>query len=637
MNKTNSTLILKFISWALVVVLAIVGLFTISKADGYEIPGDGFEYLMMQISFQNHGSFDVTNEDIEDAKVYFDNEIFDTIYKNRADTTLVEGNNGKLYAKHFGLYSVLSLPLSRVFHFVGMNPAKAFMVMNLGFWLLSLAVVLVFLKADEWRKTLLIAFLVFNPVYFYLSWVHTEVFIFAFVVMGLVFWYEKKYIPAMLFSSFAATGNLTVLVIAFVIGIDFIVDSYKANKNIASLISKTIPVALCAIPGFVPVIMSFIRFGTYSPVAKVASVGSSLYPTDSRVWAGLSYIFDPNQGMLVYSGIIVPSFIVLAFLSLRHHKATWNTILNLFAAFMMLVIVSQELHINCGMSFIMRYNVWMLPLYAFYVVNSIEKLSNCIAVVGTSSVWSLAIIVVMLNSNLTNCYLDYTPIGKFFVDNFPSIYNPPVGIFYSRTLGNEVYYCDEPVAYRDEDGNVLKLLVTPSALDKLSDDWLIFNEGDYFVTNICGSGFSYINYLDDGVRLVPNTDNINFSDMTIIDESYILSDYGIEGESLLIYGNEFHIRNYMIPGIYSGSIGVSNVFGGMQQVIITVNGVEVYNGPVSMDDENIEFDFEVGENYTCDMVITIPGALSPSSVDPSSNDDRMLSLYLTEFQYNANA
>ncbi len=618
----------------MIVVLAITGLFTIKNADGEGIPGDGFEYLMMQISFQNHGSFDVTSEDIDDAKAYFENEIFDTIYKDRADTTLIEANNGKLYAKHFGLYSVIGLPLSRVFHFFGLNPAKAFMVMNLGYWLVALVVVILFLKIDDWRKTLLIAFLTFNPVYFYLSWVHTEVFIFALVVMGLVFWNNRKFIPAMLLTSVAATGNLAVLALAFVIGLDFVITSFKDSKSLGKVVKSTLPLLVCALPGFIPVILSFIHFGTYSPVAAVASVGASDYPTDSRLWAALSYIIDPNQGMLIYSALIIPAFIVLVAVNLIHRERLLSTVLNLFCAALLLLIISQELHINCGMSFIMRYNVWMLPLYAFFVVNNLKKFWQGVTIVGGSSVWALILIFIMVNSGLTNCYLEFTPVGKFVLESFPTVYNPPVGIFYSRTLGSEVYYCEDPVAYRDSDGNVLKMLFSSDALDALANgDWILLN-GEYpSSSTICGAHFVYFNYSDEGVRLIPDTNQIDFSDMSETDASYILSDVGIEGDNLLVYGNNLHIKNYMMPGSYLGTIGVSNVFGGVQEIIITINGTNVYEGPVSMDDENICFEFEVGDNCVCNMEIVIPGALSPSSVDSNSDDDRVLSLYLTDFLY----
>ena len=618
----------------MIVVLAITGLITIKKADGVAIPGDGFEYLMMQVSFQNHGSFDVTEEDIEDAKVYFDNDIFDTIYKDRADTTLVEGNNGKLYAKHYGLYSVISLPLSRVFHFLGLNPAKAFMVMNLVFWLLALICVMLFLKVDDWRKTLLVLFLACNPVYFYLSWVHTEVFIFAFVVMGLVFWNNRKFIPAMLLTSIAATGNLAVLALAFVVGLDYVISTFKADRSASTVVKKTLPVIACALPGFIPVILSFVHFGTYSPVAAVASVSSSEYPTDSRLWAALSYFIDPNQGMIIYSALIIPSFLVLVVINLIRRERVLSTILNLLSAFLMILIVSQELHINCGMSFIMRYNVWMLPLYAFFVVINLNKFWQGAVFVGGSAAWSAAVMVVMLTSGLRNCYLEFTPVGELVLNRFPTIYNPPVGIFYSRTLGSEVYYCEDPVAYRDSDGNVLKILMSNEAIESITNgDWILLNGDTPSASTVCGAHFLYFNYSEEGVRLVPDTNRIDFSDMSETDASYILSDVGIEGDNLLVYGNSLHIRNYMLPGTYNGSVGVSNVFGGVQNITICINGNTVYEGPVSMEDESIEFSFNVDDSCVCDMEISIPGALSPSSVNPDSNDDRVLSLYLTDFTY----
>ena len=113
MNTTKEmkkNVILSFISWLLLLSLAIAGLAVIARDEAYELPGDGFEYLMMPVSIMNHGSTYVTDQDIEDAKAYYGNNIFDTIYRDREDITLVEGADGNHYAKHFGLYSVICMP-----------------------------------------------------------------------------------------------------------------------------------------------------------------------------------------------------------------------------------------------------------------------------------------------------------------------------------------------------------------------------------------------------------------------------------------------------------------------------------------------------------------------------------------------
>lgn len=632
---------LKFISWMLILLLVFAGLTVTSRSDAKDFPGDGYEYLMMPVSIMNHGSTSVTEKDIDDAKAYYGSEVFETIYRTRSETTLVSGNDGNFYAKHYYLYSVLCMPLRGLFHAAGVNPARAFLLMNLFFWLVSCLFVQLVLEAEQWKKTLIMLFVVLNPVWFYLTWVHTEVLMFSLVVISLVFRYNGKYIPSMLFMSIAAMNNLGLLVPAFILGIDFLFHTYKkSDKKISVTLKKTLPILACAIPGFIPVIRSFILFNSYSPVASVASVENSEFPTDSRLLCGLSYIIDPNQGMIAYTFLIVPAFIVICVINLVKRRNTAETIFNLLVIIGILFVVAQELHINCGMSYIMRYNIWILPFMAFFDVFNMKPLPASF-VLSLSSVWTLGVVIFFTLTSAPDLYLGFTPFGKFMMENLTSVYNPPVGIFYSRTLTSETYYSEYPVGYFDDEGNLCKILVTPQASELLDEGkWTIFDPSgaivdyrDLDTTNINGSDFTYVNITRDGYHLVEDTDTLDFSDLKDTDNPVILSSVGFEGDNALIYGNELDLRIRTTPGTYTGRFYLTNVFGGIQNVMVRADGEPVYEGIVSMDDEYFEFEFEVDDGYFCDIEVLVPGALSPVSVIPESTDDRVLSLYITEFTY----
>ena len=633
--------ILSFISWLLILTLSIAGLAVISQAESYQLPGDSFEYLMMPVSIMNHGTTSVTDQDIEDAKLYYGNNIFDTIYRDRADVTLIQGSDGKMYAKHFGLYSVLGIPLRNAFHMVYVNPAKAFQYMNLLYWVAACLIVQLFLRAEQWKKTMLMLFLVFNPAWFYLSWVHTEILMFSLVVISLVMRNNGKYVLSMLFMSFAAMNNLTLLVPSLFLGIEFIIRAYNDNgKKISTVVKKTIPVFLASIPGFIPVIRSFALFGTYSPVAAVASTSMSSDPVDNRFICALSYIFDPNQGMIIYTFLIVPVFLILVVYNLIKRRNLLLTVLDLLCVAAMLFIVSQELHINCGMSYIMRYNIWILPFIAFFDVLNLG-FKAAVPVFSVSGLWSLFVIILVSVVSTPNVCLNYTLFGKFFIENFPSLYNPPVGIFYSRTLNEENYYCEYPVPYYDDEGNLRKILLTPEAEELMDEgEWTIYdpdmNPVDFrnlSSTFVNGPQFRYVNISEPGFHMVRDTEQLDFSDLTQTDRSIIVSDVGFEGEQALIYGNYMRLLLHVMPGDYEGSLGIANVFGGEQYVTIKVNGTVVFEGAVGMDEGSIDFDFTVGDDFVCDVVIEVPGALSPMWVIPGSEDNRVLSLYLTEFDY----
>ena len=640
-KEMKKEVILSFISWLLMLVLAIGGLAVIGRDDAVNLPGDGFEYLMMPVSIMNHGSTNVTDQDIEDAKVYYENNIFDTIYRDRGDVTLVTGSDNQNYAKHFGMYSVLCMPLRGLFHMVGVNPAKAFQYMNLLFWAGACLLIQLVLKTEQIKKTLLMIFVVINPAWFYLNWVHTEILIFSLVIAGLVMLHNKNYLLAMLFMSLAAMNNLTLLVPAFITGIVFLVDVIKEHRNKPkTVIIKTIPILISAIPGFVPILRSLILFGNISPVASVASVSVSSFPSDNRFICALSYILDPNQGMIAYTLLIAPAFFVIVIANLIRRKNVLVTVLNLAAVIAMLFIVAQEMHINCGMSYIMRYNVWMLPFMAFFNVFNL-KTSTASAVFGISGVYSMVIMIVFAVLSAPNLYLDHTLIGKFVLSRFPGVYNPPVGIYYSRTLTEESYYCEFPVPFFDDEGNLRKILITPEASELIDEgEWTIYDPSmnpvdyrDLSTTNINGEDFTYVNISSDGYHMVRNTDTLDFSNLEQNDVSLIRSSVGYEDDVALVYGKDLHLMLHIMPGTYVGTFGLQNVFGGVQHVIVKVNDQVVFEGPVHMDDDSFSFDFTVSDDFVCDIEVEVPGAFSPASVIIGSPDDRVLSLYLTEFTY----
>ena len=171
-------------------------------------------------------------------------------------------------------------------------------------------------------------------------------------------------------------------------------------------------------------------------------------------------------------------------------------------------------------------------------------------------------------------------------------------------------------------------------------EWTIYdpsmNTVDYRnlnTTNINGEAFTYVNISDDGYHMVRNTDTLDFSDLEQNDVSLIRSSVGYEGDVALVYGKNLNLSLHIMPGTYIGTFGLENVFGGVQHVIVRVNGQTVFEGPVHMDDDSFSFDFTVEDDFLCAIDVEIPGAFSPASVIIGSPDDRVLSLYLTEFTY----
>ena len=162
-----------------VLVLCVSGLF---YAMTYPIAprGDAPEYILQEVAFENHMSFGVTDEDLADAVSEYYNLSF--LLKSEYDNTrhMHEYGNAK-YSNHFGAYSALVVPVKKAVAFIGFHPLWGFFLTNFLMYTAAAGSVFVFLKAERIQKLILVLLLLINPIIFYLSWVHTEVYIFFFV------------------------------------------------------------------------------------------------------------------------------------------------------------------------------------------------------------------------------------------------------------------------------------------------------------------------------------------------------------------------------------------------------------------------------------------------------------------------
>lgn len=80
-------------------------------------------------------------------------------------------------------------------------PLWAFYITNGILWLIAILTIFYCLKTDDKRKFCLLILVMINPVFFYLDWVHMEMFIFSFEIIGLVFLYNKQYALSILMVS----------------------------------------------------------------------------------------------------------------------------------------------------------------------------------------------------------------------------------------------------------------------------------------------------------------------------------------------------------------------------------------------------------------------------------------------------
>ncbi len=616
-------------------------------------PGDGHEYIMQTVAFQNHFSFGVSPEDFEEAKSQFyqNQEGIYNSYTNPAYMAFDE--RGWAYSNHFGAYSAMVTVIKLLLLKLDIYPLWAFSITNLILWMAALLVVFFFLKADDKIKFCILILLMLNPVFYYLNWAHTEIYLFAFEVIGLVFLYNKQYIPSILAFSVSAMQNVGILPIAAIAGISYILDCYdryvreNQDRNVIQFIGKywkkIIPYGFLYLPAFLPIIISYYRFGTFSRVADIAMENKYL------LHKAAGYLFDLNLGIFPYEPILLIAFIVLILLGFRKYPK--DAILNLLSITGILFIITRQRQINSGMQGIMRYCVWIIPVMIFFVVfhwppvNG-KRFGLVIASVA-ESVFTAALVSYCVWFGGAYNEIRFADWTKALIDAAPQMYNPTHGIFYSRTLGRELYDSPVPVVYENEQGYVRKILLSKAAetqffgesfllideennqIDKNALKGCPVDEGDYTYYNFNGEIIWLKNSLKD-MTLGDTSDTIYFyserynADIFARKGLSIKEDWGswTDGEEVVLY---FAVADASVSevGVY---IDIDDTFYHPQSVAVLINGMNVYQNKIE-GNMDIEFTFKNPGTDVIEMRLLLPDAVSPSEL-MDFNDPRELGLGL---------
>ena len=448
------------------------------------IMGDGAEYILHTAAIQNHGSLDIRPEDVKRAseEFYGLESILQSMYDTRHG--FHETAEGEVFANHFGAYSALVIPAKTILILLDIHPIYAFFITNAILWTMAILAVIVLLKTDWKKKFWISMLLMFNPAIFYLDWTHTEIYIFAFTIIGLVFFYNKQYRRAIFFVSVAAMQNIAILPYAMIIGIDYIINFYHDKmekwtfKNSLSFIrsywKEILPYGCFYIPAAIPLMVTFIHFGTLNVVADVAREKEFLMEK------AFAYAFDLNIGILPFEPIIILMFLIMLIVGLKTNRK--ESLLNLIGVGGIFYIISNQRQINSGMECIMRYNVWIIPIMIFFVAMHWEvcvgrfKASYMAVFFGIETTYTICILGYLLLGNGAYNYGQFAPWTKKILAVAPQLYNPVHGIFYSRCSGGERYYSSYPVGYYDEDGYVKKIILNQQSEADFLQNWILYDD-----------------------------------------------------------------------------------------------------------------------------------------------------------------
>ena len=443
---------------------AVFGLFGIILLAGFAFfikpihPGDSLEYVYTLQAWSDHGTPDLRAEDVEKlAPLLRANQI------SLPDPFgfFIRSKDGRFYSQHFWLYSLLALPAKAILRIVSANELAAFQVTNAFIFLVALYTALFRNRSSIHQRLVLTGFAGVSPVLWYLCWMHPEAATWAFVLISLVHLGHRRFLQGSVWASLGAMQNPPVI---FLTGL-MVLLSFGEKK-----IRTGIAAGAAGLLSFVPVLFSYVVFGTANPIIAKGAADYN-FISWGRTW---SFLTDFNQGILPYA----PLLLALAAAAVLRIALTLNRTGLATCGTLAAMIVTSEMtaNWNSGCAGMMRYAVWTLPIFAWLVAEYLpfNRLLGITAIAG------IAIqALVLIAGDRSDAGGTQQPLAAFILDHAPYLYHPDPEIFAERQLGADLDYGQWlPIAYISRDGSVRKLLIDSKSLAQLPDIFRV--EGIYF-------------------------------------------------------------------------------------------------------------------------------------------------------------
>lgn len=455
MKKINNNRISEIL-FPTVTLFIVIAIMLIVGAGAFVTPyrsGDGEEYMLMTEAFERHFSPDVTQEDIEQAGEDYNYSAFEDLEIEKAKG-FFKAENGKYYSYHFWLYSLLAMPFKALIKAVGGNQLGAFYLLNSASFIVMLFISYIWLYAKPDRKLAWVVLVSLNPVLFYLTWTHTEMFSYCMVCISLVMFQRKGYKRAIFFACVSAMQNQPTVFLAGMYFIDYIFEFFTdkeqdnrkkfriTKQKLKKFAVQALISVICFVPFFVPFMFYQANFGVPSLILETSNSGISFEKI-------LSMFFDLNFGMVLYMPVLILLFVsfVIIMVFIRPRRTIMYTVTLL----LMCMICSMQSNWNPDTAGMNRYAIWITPLMISFCVLETEYFDETsmkslfLAVYAMSAGWTFFSVC---SNGLLVCsqsYKEFTPTAISVMKNRPELYNPVQEIFYERFMGEEKKMDGDPM------------------------------------------------------------------------------------------------------------------------------------------------------------------------------------------------
>ena len=445
--------------------------------------GDGHEYMLMMESLLNHGTPALKVIDLHTFKAmisryqewqtyskhWLPGELMPFLLQERKlhDFKLgymaLRNKQGRtrFLSTHFWGYSLAAIPVRLILQLLGVDERFTFQVFNVLLVLLLLAY-LFFLSPLPRSFTLWfgVAFCL-SPVYWYISWPHPETYTAVLTALALVFVFEKRFHPAVLCASLAATQNLPLVLLAGCILLIALVERPR--------LKRLLTLSLCLLPMLLSLGYFQLNFGTPSAIATFDGTSLKFLTLDRYI----SFFIDLNQGLIIAMPVMLLAFVIFyladSVRAFRRRDPRW--LLGL-VFYLMIALCIQTLNFNMGQNYVVRYAAWLavIPLaYVIFFLNREKKLVKALLVLFLVSQLYLAGYSRAMSNRAKFMNCEHKKWTRWLLRHYPQCYNPIPEIFIERTTHIDGYsHWHEPVIFYDKQGNLAKAAVSAQHRDRVT-------------------------------------------------------------------------------------------------------------------------------------------------------------------------
>lgn len=448
--------------------------------------GDAGEYVLITEAFYRHQSPDIRDKDVHLFRSEFTKKnTWDKVYKpyvfddfekflsvpnkefaKPGDSFggLYVAKNGKVYGYHFFTYSLINVPARWLMDILEQNPLSGFKITNSFLIILTCSLLLFFTPFRTISTCLIVLSFYFSSVFWYLWWIHPEVFTICFVTMSSWLFFQNRYYLSIILMAIAVTQNQPLIFI-------LIVFAFQTMRNNGLTISVIGKVLLCCSVVLIPPFFYYYHFDTFSIINKAGYLDSQ-FRTLNRI---LGFYFDPDQGMILAIPLALIFYVIVLFrkiyYSIKRKEIPFLDTYFFLAIILIAYTVSGMVVWNHSQSVLNRYATWtsaLVLIHFFFLLKESSKKTVFIFLLFTGIAQvSTAFYHEKISNSEVSCF-EHKPITKWLLNNYPEFYSPDPMIFGIRTQHDfKVDAETSPILYYNKKHSVAKIMCFADSLNVL--------------------------------------------------------------------------------------------------------------------------------------------------------------------------